>query len=206
MSAAYVTIEQLAYERGETTILHDVNVTVRAGELCHIVGGNGSGKSTLLRLLAGILSPTQGAIRYSADLRFPQDVLYIGHQPGIKAALTPRENLRILQRLSSTVTEIDIDTVLAQMGLQAQADNVTQYLSAGQQRRVALSRLALQTNRVWLLDEPFTSLDKGMQAQLMTWIKAHLSAQGIVILTSHNALSWSNIAVNTLALEGEYVE
>lgn len=191
MAELLLTIEQLSCERDERALFAGLNLELRAGDLIQIVGPNGSGKTTLLRALAGISEPSQGRLLWrdkpmaQARWNFRQSLLYIGHSPGIKAALTPQENLKWYEALSGGSQSGNIPAALAQVGLSGYEATPCFQLSAGQLRRVALARLYLSRAEVWILDEPFTAIDKSGVAALEACLQAHSEAGGIAILTSH---------------------
>jgi heme exporter protein A len=147
----------------------------------------------LLRALAGISTDFHGQIRYAgqalpeAAWEFAGDSLYLGHLPGIKKALTPAENLEWYRAQSGAA--VSINDALAAVGLYGYEDSPCYQLSAGQLRRVALARLHLSRARIWILDEPFTAIDKLGVSQLEALIAQQSAKGGVVILTSHQDLS-----------------
>jgi heme exporter protein A len=78
------------------------------------------------------------------------------------------------------------------LGLAGFEDVPTRTLSAGQQRRVALARLLLNHAQVWILDEPFTALDKSAINLIETWLEQHAQQGGMAVLTSHHPVNCSN--------------
>lgn len=124
-----------------------------------------------------------------ARFDFRQQLLYIGHLPGIKAALSPIENLRWYQSVSGPAQSGEIFEALAQLGLAGYEDVPCAQLSAGQLRRVALARLYLSRALVWILDEPFTAIDKPGVASLEALMAGHTRAGGLVLLSSHQDLA-----------------
>lgn len=193
--------------RGDRRLFRALSIRLAAGELLHIHGRNGSGKSTLLRALCGLFQPTQGEISWNGtpigSLReeFSKDVLYIGHKPGIKDDLTALENLRIAATLDGdSLSEEQAWQALEQMGLRGFEDLPSKHLSQGQKRRVALARLLPSRARLWILDEPFSALDKSAVAALQAVIGSHLSAGGMVILTTHQEVALTQGEVRQLRL------
>ncbi|MFC3115606.1 cytochrome c biogenesis heme-transporting ATPase CcmA [Cellvibrio fontiphilus] len=186
-------LRNLACERDERYLFSGLNLQLKAGELIQIAGPNGAGKTTLLRVIAGISQDFQGELLYKgkplslARWEFALDSLYLGHLPGIKKALTPTENL--LWYMAQRGATGDAIQALASVGLYGYEDTPCYQLSAGQLRRVALARLYLEPARIWILDEPFTAIDKHGVAQLELLIDGHLAGGGLVILTSHQDLT-----------------
>lgn len=178
-----VAVSDLRLERGGRVLLHDFDLQVQAGELVLVEGANGAGKTTLLRHLAGLSTLGQGGeIR-----RHASSVLYLGHRAGVKQLLSARENLRWYCRAFG-YDDQGIDRALEQVGLYGYEDEQCQNMSAGQQRRVNLARLYLSKDQLWLLDEPFTAIDRAGVAALTATIVARVGAGGAVVMTSHQEL------------------
>ena len=186
-------LRNLGCERDERLLFSGLNLQFNAGDVVQIGGPNGAGKTTLLRALAGVSDDYQGQILYGghplaeANWDFARDRLYLGHLPGIKKSLTPAENLAWY--LAQTGGRITIDEALAAVGLYGYEDTPCYQLSADQLRRVALARLHLAEARIWILDEPFTAIDKLGVSQLEALIARQSTQGGVVILTSHQDLS-----------------
>ncbi|MDR5858959.1 cytochrome c biogenesis heme-transporting ATPase CcmA [Halomonas eurihalina] len=186
---------KLACERDGRWLFRDLDLEIRSGEILRVEGPNGSGKTTLLKILSGQLADYEGSIFWrDAPLRrvhrnFLASLLYLGHAPGVKAALTPLENLAWYQAMAGTGgTEAQRMSALEMVGLRGFEDLPAGQLSAGQQRRVALARLELTPRPLWVLDEPFTAIDREGVADLEARLAAHVRGGGSVVLTTHQAL------------------
>ncbi len=193
--------------RGDRTLFSGLAFSLNKGELMHLQGHNGSGKTTLLRSLCGLIAPTQGAVNWKGrNIRrqreeFTNEMLYLGHLNGIKDDLTAVENLRILCQLDGlTVTDKELWQVLKKMGLYGHEDLPVRVLSQGQKRRVTLTRLLLSKASLWLLDEPFTALDKAAVDFLQTVISRHVETGGMAILTTHQEVALTSGEVRQLRL------
>jgi heme exporter protein A len=164
-----------------------LSFTVPAGGALVLAGPNGSGKSTLLRLLAGLVRPAAGQVLWDGtdalvDLaRHGRRVAYVGHQDAVKPGLTVTENLHF----AASVSGRPIAGALSALGLEALADLPARMLSAGQKRRLALSRLALSDAPLWLLDEPTLGLDTGSIERFGRLLAAHRAGGGIVVAATH---------------------
>lgn len=185
-------VQRLNFDYSDKRLLQGVEFTLDAGCLLHLCGANGAGKTTLLKLLAGVLHPNQGDIRYrghsiSKDIAtYQQNICYVGHKPGVSPLLTVRENCHFeLQRDDDSVL---FDELIHSFSLQGFEDSLCGLLSVGQRRRVSLLRLAISKASLWLLDEPLVALDKEAIALLMMSLNNHLSSGGLVVLTSHQNL------------------
>lgn len=176
-------------------LFEDLQVRLLPGEMLQISGPNGSGKTSLLRLLAGLMQPTAGHIRLNGQPldgqrnELTSNLIWIGHAAGIKGLLTAEENLAWLCALHQPAARSQILQALAAVGLEGFEDVPCHTLSAGQQRRVGLARLYLPGPSLWILDEPFTALDKHAVTQLEQHLAAHCEQGGAVVLTTHHTLT-----------------
>lgn len=189
-----LTTHKLGCIRGERAVFAGLDLALNPGRAMLLSGPNGSGKSSLLRVLAGLLPAAAGRIEWEGT-GITQDrdghrarVAYIGHADPLKPALTAAENLSFWARLYGF--EPDVEPALFQFSIETLADVPVRYLSAGQRRRVTLARLALGQNSqagpaLWLLDEPATGLDPGAVSMLANTILAHLSNEGVAIISTH---------------------
>lgn len=197
---------ELLCERDDRILFSGLSFGVKPGEWVQITGGNGAGKTTLLRLLAGLSRPDEGEVYWQAQPlhrvrdSYHQNLLWIGHQPGIKTRLTALENLRFLHRKSDIAQCLD---ALAQAGLAGYEDIPVNQLSAGQQRRVALARLWLSQAVLWILDEPFTAIDANGVERLTQRMAQHTEQGGIVLLTTHQPLNVDADKIRRIALTNE---
>lgn len=187
--------KKLTCVREDRILFKDLSFVIKPGEIVQLEGPNGVGKTSLFRLIVGLSIPYDGAI-YWQDSPITQDreafyqkLLYLGHKTGIKPELTAVENLQFFQQLQPCRENVDLWDILAKVGLAGYEDIITAQLSAGQQRRVALARLWLNDCPLWVLDEPFTAIDKSGVKVLENLFVEHAQKGGAVLLTTHQDLS-----------------
>ena len=181
--------------RGDRRLFTGLDLALAPGELVHVRGPNGSGKTSLLRILCGLTMPTRGTVRWSGEemaLGSPEhlsQIHYVGHASGVKLELTPRENLRVSSAIAGRRDAAGLDQALARTGLTRFGDVTVRTLSAGQRRRVALARLVTTPASLWVLDEPFTSLDADGVELVDRMLADHVAGGGAALLTSHHPLA-----------------
>lgn len=194
MSEPLLQAVDLECERDERLLFQNLSFSIVPGTLTRVEGPNGSGKTTLLRILAGLNDAWSGEIRWCGQPRghdresFHRNTLYLGHRPGIKPLLTPLENLRALMAGRRPVNDEVLLQALAGTGLAGYEHVPCRNLSAGQQRRVALARLLIADEPLWLLDEVFTAIDAdGVQA-IETLLQQRAAEGGAILVTTHHDL------------------
>ncbi|MDY1549459.1 cytochrome c biogenesis heme-transporting ATPase CcmA [Luteibacter sahnii] len=194
----------LAFLRQDEPVFGPIDFTLNAGEIALVEGDNGSGKTTLMRVLTGMLRATQGEVllegaHFALD-RVAGAIVFLGHQLGLKAELTPRENLSLAQALYGRREGLSIEGALRDVGLAGYDDEPVRRLSAGQKKRAALARLLILPARVWLLDEPYANLDRDGIALVNRLIDTHARRGGAALVTSHGAVSFAGDALRRIRL------
>jgi len=189
-------VSNLSCSRGGKRLFSGVSFTLQPGQWLHLEGDNGVGKTSLLRLACGLSAVEDGEISWNMQsvLQNPEafraDLAYLGHQLALKEDLTPVENLCADAAVFGRELSVaEASKALAQLGLRGREHLPVRVLSQGQKRRTALARLLVSTAKLWILDEPFVALDTAAQNALVQVINAHLANQGMVLLTSHQAVS-----------------
>ena len=181
--------------RDDRVLFSGLNFTLEPGQARLVEGANGSGKTTLLRAICGFVRPEQGTIRWWGQdiervrLDFQAQIAYLGHAHGIKEELTTLENLRVAQAMGAAREGVSPVQALTRIGLEGFDQALVRTLSAGQRRRVALARLLLTTSRLWILDEPFTALDKDGIKLVESLLDEHCTSGGMALISSHHAVS-----------------
>ncbi|BCV38478.1 MULTISPECIES: cytochrome c biogenesis heme-transporting ATPase CcmA [Shewanella] len=176
--------------REERILFDELSFDIHPGDIVQIEGPNGAGKTSLLRILAGLSRPYGGEVLFQGEAitrcrdEFNENLLYLGHLAGVKSELTAEENLNFNLRISG-YDDFDAREILAKVNLTGFEEALAGHLSAGQHRRTALARLWHTACKIWILDEPFTAIDKKGVAELEQLYIRHADAGGCVILTTH---------------------
>lgn len=173
-----LTAREITFHRNGEPVFAPRDVTVQASTCLLVTGPNGAGKTTLLRLLAGILRPSEGSVE-----RAP--CAFAGHLPAIKADFTCRENLDFASIFAGNRDRAGVEQALARVGLRRLASRPARTLSAGQKKRLSLARLLVSPAPLWLLDEPYASLDSAGAVMVDKLLLEHLAEGGGVVLSTH---------------------
>lgn len=197
-------VKNLACIRDDRVLFDQLSFTVRSRQVLLLEGQNGSGKSSLLKILCGFREPDAGEVLWcGVDLRsgaFFEQMAYVGHLDGVKKELTVLENLKIAAALGKP-GHYSVEEALGKVHLYGYDDVGVQSLSAGQKRRLSLARLLITDNKLWILDEPFTSLDKEGIAVFEALMVEHIGRDGLVVLTSHHDITLHGVVdVQTIRL------
>jgi heme exporter protein A len=176
--------------RGESCLFQGLEFALNSGELLLLEGQNGSGKTSLMRAIAGMLSLETGEIFWN-DIpiekqrqEFHGALVWLAHRTGLKGDLTLVENLRFEASLRPQ-SDVDSDLVCDRLGIARLKGLPLRSLSAGQQRRVALARMLLADVPLWLMDEPFTNLDREGRGLVMKLTEEHLAKGGMCVMAAH---------------------
>jgi heme ABC exporter ATP-binding subunit CcmA len=188
-----VEVRDVSRHFGRRRALSHITFDARAGRIVGLLGPNGAGKSTMLAVLATLLRPTSGDVRYGslaagahgAGLRSRIGVL--GHDLFLYPELTARENLVFFAELygrgdAAATAQAALETA----GLADRADEPVASFSRGMRQRVALERALIHRPRLALLDEPFTGLDDASAAALLERLRGLRAAGAIVVLATHD--------------------
>ena len=203
MSVSILEVEHLGKTvsdaTGELTILHDISFRLQARESVAIVGASGSGKSTLLALLAGLDTPTQGAVRLQGQDLYALDedaraalraahVGFVFQNFQLLSNLTALENVMLpLELRGDREARAQAQAMLERVGLGQRLYHYPRVLSGGEQQRVALARAFVQRPALLLADEPTGSLDFATGAQVMALMfELNREAGTTLVMVTHD--------------------
>lgn len=179
MMRTLIESRQATFSRSGEPVFVPVDLAVAGGQAVFVKGANGAGKTTLLRLLAGILRPSAGTVEQHAPVAF------LGHLAAVKGDLSCRENLDFQRRFHATRSGMNNNRALERVGLAGLGLRRARTLSAGQKRRLGLACLLVAPAAVWLLDEPYASLDDDGCALVDALLSEQLGRDGAVVLSTH---------------------
>jgi heme exporter protein A len=203
-------IKSVTCIKQERCLFESLSFAIEAGQIVQVEGPNGAGKTSLLRIIAGFANADEGEVIYQGcSIKkfyedFAADLLFIGHKTGVNGQLTAYENVCFWLDVHGYKRAENIYDILALLGLVGLEDVPVRTLSEGQQRRVALARLWLNNAKVWILDEPFTALDKKGVVMLQQQFAQQLSRGGMILLTTHQDLTAHFSDLKKVVLEYRY--
>lgn len=188
--------------RGERELFSNLDFSISSGQCLHIRGDNGVGKTSLLRILTGLSKPETGEVFWGNQsialhsLAYHQELLFLGHRDALKEDLSAIENLKMYAALDNIALSLDKAlSALWRFGLRGREYLPVHCLSAGQKRRLLMARMVTRDAKLWILDEPFNALDFKAVKELQDLIAEHLVNGGLVVLTSHQAISVPHVQV-----------
>lgn len=181
---------ELALEKRFPGFQLALELTVQEGEVLALLGPSGSGKSTLLKLIAGLLSPDRGFVRFRGQDLTPlpperRGVGFLFQEYALFPHLTVAENIAfglVEARWPGKEREARVKELLERMELTPHAQKRPQELSGGEQQRVALARALAPRPRLLLLDEPLGALDLRLREELLFFLRRTLRAEGVTTL------------------------
>lgn len=191
---ALLTAKNLTCIREDRILFDELSFTINSGDIVQIEGPNGAGKTSLLRILAGLSRPYNGKVIYKKHNivthrdEFNLDLLYIGHLAAVKNELTAEENINFNLTING-YNDFDCLSMLSTVNLTGFEDALAGHLSAGQHRRTALARLWHTQSKIWILDEPFTAIDKKGIDKLERLFLDHAKQGGCVIMSTHQDMN-----------------
>jgi heme ABC exporter ATP-binding subunit CcmA len=188
-----LTLTDVSRHFGRRRALVRVSFSCGAGDIFGLLGHNGAGKSTLLAIIATLLRPSAGEVRYGSQtareggVAVRRQLGLLGHELQLYPELTAAENLRFFARLHGVHdVEARVRTALDRAALADRADEPMSGFSRGMRQRLALERTLLHDPRLLLLDEPFTGLDQASAAGLIARLRGLAAAGRIVVIATHD--------------------
>jgi len=201
-----LSVHNLCCFRDDRELFKDLNFVLKSGQALFIEGRNGSGKTSLIRILTGLRQPEEGVVNWCGENishlghEYCRHFVYVGHLNGVKENLTVIENLKMARVLGQTSSGMSLEQALNQVHLTHFEDSMVHTLSAGQHRRLALARMLVIGSPLWIMDEPFTALDKYGVELFESLLKAHTDNGGMAVMTSHHDMNLQDVDVKVLTI------
>lgn len=194
--------QSLACIRGDKPIFSDLDFELPPGRALILRGANGCGKSSLMKIIAGLLTADKGQLFWgNEDILGDKDwisrnICYLAHKNGMKPEMTVAENLSFWAGMEHH--DGDIRQEAKKIGIDHCLDLPVCYLSSGQARRAALTRVLCHPGRIWLLDEPTVGLDVAGVELLAGLMNTHLERGGRILAATHIELGLDAAKSTTL--------
>ena len=208
MGSPSVEVQAVSRRFGRVWAVRRVSLEVTSGEVVALQGHNGSGKSTLLRVMAGVLTPTEGSVSVEGLDVIEQRrevghrIGWLDHQPALYPELTGRENLEFWRRLAgSPRSEEQLSDVLKRVDLSAVAHRPVRGWSRGMMQRLGLAGLLLKDAPVWLLDEPITGLDAAGRETLRGILQQGRDEGRAIVVVTHDPQSLGDAVGRTVRMD-----
>ena len=192
LAPSQLDVQRLTCMRGGRALFAQVSFQLQRGQALHLEGDNGVGKTSLLRIVCGLSPADEGQVHWHSDScpDFRSALFYLGHALSLKEELSALENLLSDAAMAGrSLSEAQAMQALAHMGLRGREHLPLRVMSQGQKRRTALARLLASRAELWVLDEPFVALDAPAVNALRTLLADHVAQGGMVLFTSHQAVS-----------------
>lgn len=184
-------VQNLAKRFGARKVFENINFSLTPGESIAIVGPNGSGKSTLLRLIIGLNIPTRGKVVFSDDGKplefdaYRRRLALVSPYLSLYGSLTGKENLRFFAKVNGdNISEQEIESLLAQVGLQGRGDDFVSAYSSGMLQRLKYAVALAKNPEILMLDEPSSNLDESGKKAVSDIIESRRKSTILIIATN----------------------
>jgi heme exporter protein A len=197
MNNLLIQLKDISLSRNDKSIIRDMSLDINSSTVLNIYGHNGSGKTTLLKILTGITEPTSGKIINNIDQY--GSIAYIGHKHGIKNNLTLNENL-LYGDSENFYNQNMIDKVIGKYNMGKYKNYLAKNLSHGQQKKISLMKANISSSRIWVIDEPYSALDKDSVCIVDQSICDHINSEGAVIMSNHELIANKPFNINNIEI------
>ncbi len=202
-SCTRLTLDRLTAGYGAQLVLRGLSLEIAAGELIALLGPSGCGKTTVLKVIAGLLKPDGGDVRFNEESVLciaaeKRGAAMVFQKPLLFPYLTVAENIAFglkMRRMPAEQIRERVSEILGLLQLEGYEPRRPNELSGGQEQRVALARALVTEPRVLLLDEPFSALDENLRAEMRLLVRELQTRLGITtIFVTHDQVEAATVA------------
>ena len=187
-----ILVKNLSVERLDKKIFENINLSLTSGNITILKGKNGSGKTTLLKTILNIIEPSFGSIYWKGKLLkknlydFYNHVTYIADKTSSLTKLTVKDNINIWNKIFlSNINNSQIEIALKTLKLENYLNHKVGTLSLGETKKLEFLRLIIENKKVWILDEPLSSLDDDTVELIKQTFEDHVTKEGSIIFSSY---------------------
>ena len=187
-----IIVKDLSVERLDKKIFENINLSLTSGNITILKGKNGSGKTTLLKTILNIIEPSVGSIYWKGKLLkknlydFYSHITYIADKTSSLTKLTVKDNINIWSKIFlSNINNSQIETALKTLKLENYLNHKVGTLSLGETKKLEFLRLIIENKKIWILDEPLSSLNEDTVELIKQTFEDHVTKEGSIIFSSH---------------------
>ena len=184
--------QNISLNRSNKKIFEDISISLSPGKIIILKGRNGSGKTSLLKTILNILEPTSGSIYWKGKIinknlyDYYDNITYISDKTSSIRQLSLWDNIKIWKKINlSKINYEAIENILSILNLSSLKNSKVNTLSLGEIKKLELLRLIIENKKFWILDEPFTNLDKDSVNVIEQTFTDHCINNGSIIFSSH---------------------
>lgn len=186
-----IKINNLTKVIKNNTVLNNINLELKSGNIIGLQGRNGSGKTMLLRAISGLIFPTSGSISIDEkiigkDCEFPESMGIMIETPDLIGAYNAYQNLKVLSDLRGNVSSEEINSLIELVGLSKDSHKKFRQYSLGMKQKLGIAAAFLGSPDLLILDEPTNALDEESLENLVQMIEKYKSDEKLIIVSSHN--------------------
>lgn len=183
-------IKGLTKKFKQRTVLRDINLSLKFGNIYGFIGANGSGKSVFFKTICGFLKPDKGTVTVNGktigkEIDFLPSLGVVIEKPGFIENYNQFENLKYLAQINNIIDDKKIIEVLHRVGLDTNNKEKVKTFSLGMRQRLAIAQAIMENQKIIVLDEPFNGLDKNGCNQIKNLLMELKSPDRLILLTSH---------------------
>ncbi len=176
----------------DSTVLDDVTMVFEGGKIYGLKGKNGSGKTMLMRAVSGLIRPTSGKIvidgeELGKDISFPRSIGVLIENPSFLPGETGYRNLKMLADIGKGLSEQEIKTTLAEVGLDPEDKKAYKKYSLGMKQKLGIAAAIMEHPDIIILDEPINALDQESVEAVKKLIIRERDRGAVIILACHDA-------------------